>query len=154
MQQTPHITSHNAHIDCGGRVLTEQHGVPVRLFFSLSVGNRLADAASPTGTELRSRSCHLRPQRRFAAGTGRPTRAGEEKRGRPRRNSSPFPRQRVAGVGRLLSPPGRKSFEIWRAIPWASVRETLRHVRLLLDWLRAKALSAGAGAAPPGFALG
>lgn len=45
----------------------------------------------------------------------------------------------------VLFPLRRKSFEIWRAIPGASLRERVRHILLRLDWLTAQALSAGAG---------
>lgn len=43
-------------------------------------------------------------------------------------------------------PPRRKSFEIWRATPGASLRFNLRHVLLRPDWLTARAPSAGGGA--------
>lgn len=66
-----------------------------------------------------------------------------------------FLRYSVAAVCRtsvgLLAvfPPRRKSFEIWRATPGASLCEKRRHVLPRPDWLRARAPSAGAGAARP-----
>lgn len=66
-----------------------------------------------------------------------------------------FLRYSVAAVCRtsvgLLAvfPPRRKSFEIWRATPGASLCEKRRHVLPRPNWLRARAPSAGAGAARP-----
>lgn len=40
---------------------------------------------------------------------------------------------------------GRKSFEIWRAVPGPSVRDSTRHFLFLPDWRSILALSVGAG---------
>lgn len=55
------------------------------------------------------------------------------------RRRSP-PRRSVTGLRPRPLPPRRKSFEIWRAIPGASVPCRLRHFLLLPDWLTARAL--------------
>lgn len=51
----------------------------------------------------------------------------------------------VTGLRPRPLPPRRKSFEIWRAIPGASMRWRPRHFLLLPDWLAARALFSGSG---------